>query len=70
VKAIRYATKGHHTWTLEEVEAFEDRHPIGSKARLAMAILLYTTCRREDAVRLGPQHIRSAISVSKRRWRT
>jgi integrase/recombinase XerD len=59
VKAIAYATKGHHTWTLEEVEAFEDRHPIGSKARLAMAILLYTTCRREDAVRLGPQHIRN-----------
>ena len=59
VKAIPYATRGHHTWTLEEVEAFEDRHPIGSKARLAMAILLYTTCRREDAVRLGPQHIRN-----------
>jgi integrase/recombinase XerD len=59
VKAIPYATKGHHTWTLEEVEAFEDRHPIGGKARLAMAILLYTTCRREDAVRLGPQHIRN-----------
>jgi integrase/recombinase XerD len=24
-----------------------------------MAILLYTTCRREDAVRLGPQHVRN-----------
>src|SRR5215831_14396427 len=59
VKSIAYATKGHHTWTLEEVEAFEQRHSIGSKARLAMAILLYTTCRREDAVRLGPQHIRN-----------
>jgi site-specific recombinase XerD len=59
VKAIPYATKGHHTWSLEEVEAFEDHHPIGSKARLAMAILLYTTCRREDAVRLGPQHVRN-----------
>ena len=31
---------------------------IGTKARLAMAIMLYTACRREDAVRLGPQHIR------------
>jgi integrase/recombinase XerD len=59
VKAITYATKGHHTWTLEEVEAFESCHAIGSKARLAMAIMLYTTCRREDAVRLGPQHIRN-----------
>jgi integrase/recombinase XerD len=59
VKAISYATKGHHTWTLEEVHAFETCHPIGTKARLAMAILLYTTCRREDAVRLGPQHVRN-----------
>jgi integrase/recombinase XerD len=59
VKAIRYATKGHHSWSLEEVEAYERHHPIGSKARLAMAILLYTACRREDAVRLGPQHVRN-----------
>jgi hypothetical protein len=27
--------------------------------RLAMAILLYTSWRREDAVSLGPQHVRS-----------
>src|SRR6516162_2544682 len=59
VKAITYTTKGHHTWTLEEVETFELCHPVGSKARLAMALMLYTTCRREDAVRLGPQHIRN-----------
>jgi integrase/recombinase XerD len=59
VKAISYQEKGHHTWTLEEVQAFERRHPIGTKARLAMALMLYTTCRREDVVRLGPQHVRN-----------
>jgi integrase/recombinase XerD len=58
VKAIKYVTWGFHSWELEEVGAFEARHPIGTKARLAMAILLYTSWRREDAVRLGPQHIR------------
>ena len=58
VHFIRYAAKGFHSWSLAEVEAFENRHPIGTKARLAMALLLYTTGRREDAVRLGPQHIR------------
>jgi integrase len=57
VKAMKFVTKGHHSWTLEEVEQFENRHPIGTKARLAMALLLYTSWRREDAVRLGPQHI-------------
>src|SRR4029077_8321935 len=31
------------------------RHPIGSKARLAVDLLLYTGVRRSDAVRLGPQ---------------
>jgi integrase/recombinase XerD len=59
VKNISYVTKSHHTWTIEEVEAFEKRHPIGSKARLAMALMLYTACRREDVVRLGAQHIRN-----------
>ena len=58
VKAIAYVTKGHHSWTLEEVETYERRHPLGTNARLAMAILLYTSWRREDAVRLGPQYVR------------
>jgi integrase len=58
VRAISYVTKGHHAWSIEEVAAYEQRHPLGTKARLALAILLYTACRREDAVRFGPQHIR------------
>ena len=59
VRKIQYKTIGFHSWSLEEVEAYEKQHPIGTKARLAMAILLYTACRREDAVRLGQQHIRN-----------
>ena len=47
--------EGFHTWTLEEVWQFEARHPIGTKARLALALLLYTGVRRSDAVRLGRQ---------------
>lgn len=58
VDLLHELTRGHHSWTLEEVETFEKRFPIGTKARLAMALLLYTAGRREDAVRLGPQHIR------------
>jgi integrase len=53
---IPYHSDGYHTWSDEEVRQYEARHPIGSKARLAMAILLHTAGRREDAVRLGPQH--------------
>ena len=50
--------RGHHSWTFDEIAQFEARHPVGSKPRLAMALMLYTACRREDAVRLGPQHIK------------
>ena len=49
---------GFHTWTEDEIAAFEAHHPIGSKPRLAFALLLYTTQRRSDVVRMGRQHIR------------
>jgi integrase len=49
---------GWHTWTVEEVRQYEAKHPIGSKARLAMALLLYTGARRSDVVQLGRQHVR------------
>jgi integrase len=49
---------GHHTWTIEEIRQYEERHPIGTKARLALALLLFTGARRSDVVRLGKQHMR------------
>ncbi|HEY8381588.1 MAG TPA: site-specific integrase [Microvirga sp.] len=50
--------EGWHTWTVEEVRQFEERHPIGSRARLALSLMLYTGARRSDVVTLGRQHIR------------
>ena len=58
VPRIKNASSGYHSWTMEEVERFEERHPIGTKARLALALLLYTGVRRSDVVRLGKQHVR------------
>ena len=52
------SSQGHHTWTVEEVAQFETRHPIGSKARLAMTLLLYLGVRRSDVVLFGRQHVR------------
>src|SRR5260370_14799677 len=46
---------GFHAWTIDEVQQFERKHPIGSKARLALALLLYTGVRRSDVVELGRQ---------------
>jgi integrase len=58
VKTLRYAKQEFHTWTREEVKQFEARHSIGSKARLALALMLFTGVRRSDAVRLGPGHVK------------
>lgn len=50
---------GFHTWTEAEIAQYEARHEIGGRARLALALLLYTAARRGDIVLLGPQHIRA-----------
>jgi integrase len=49
---------GHKPWELEQVEQYQSRHPLGTKAYLALAILLFTGQRRSDAVRLGRPHVR------------
>ena len=60
VRAIRVRTAGHHSWTDDEIAQFERHHAIGSRARLALALLLYTGQRRGDVIRMGAQHIREA----------
>jgi integrase len=50
---------GHHTWSEDEIAAFEAHHLIGSKARLALALGLFTAQRRGDVIRMGRQHIRN-----------
>ena len=62
VKSVkRPKTGGFHQWTREEIERYEARWPIGTRERLALAILLYTGFRRGDAARLGRQHIKNGI---------
>jgi len=57
IKAVR-TTEGHHSWLVEEIEQYKARHPIGSMARLAIMLLYYTSCRREDVIRFGHQHVK------------
>ena len=42
---------GIRAWTEADVVRYEARHPIGTKARLAFDLLLYTGVRRSDVVR-------------------
>ena len=57
IKLPKASSKEHRPWTDAEIAAYEAKHPIGSKARLAFALGYYTAQRRSDAVRMGRQHI-------------
>jgi integrase len=48
---------GFHRWTDAEIEKFEERHAVGTRARLAMTLGLYTGQARQDVVLMGEQHI-------------
>lgn len=58
VPYLKSGSEGFHSWSIEEVRQFEKRHPVGSKARLALALLLYTGQRRSDVVAFGRQHMK------------
>jgi integrase len=59
VKKVSYAERGHHTATADEIEQYKQRHPVGTKARLAFDLLRFTTGRREDIPLLGPGHVKN-----------
>lgn len=63
VPYLSSGSEGFHTWSIDEVHAFEAAHPIGTKARLAMALLLYTGVRRSDVVKLGPNMERDGVLI-------
>jgi hypothetical protein len=62
-------TGGHHTWTEDEIAQYAARHPAGTKARLALALLLQTGHARADVARMGRQHVKHG-KLSMRRKKT
>jgi integrase len=52
-------SKGHHTWTDEEIEQYRAYWPLGTQQRLVMEFALETASRRGEVVRLGPQHVKN-----------
>lgn len=47
-KAPKAESSGYHRWTEAELEAFESHYPLGTKPRLAFALLLYGAQRSGD----------------------
>jgi len=52
-------TGGHHSWTEAEIAQYRKRHALGTKARLALEIMLWTWQRRGDARLFGRSQMRS-----------
>lgn len=61
--------EGYRPWAEDQIEAFRRRHLVGTKARLALELLVNTGAARIDAVQLGRQHVRDGI-LSFRRHKT
>ena len=61
IKRMSAKSEGFYTWTEDDIATFEARHEIGTRARIALALLLYTAQRRSDVVRMGRQHVRNGV---------
>jgi len=52
-----YSGDGFHTWTREEVQQYEARHGVGTKARLVLHLGMFTGLRLADLAIVGRQHV-------------
>ena len=52
---------GFRSWGEDDIAAFRAVHAIGTRARLALELLLGTAQRLGDAIRMGRQHVRNGL---------
>jgi integrase len=67
IKLAKARTGEIHSWSEGEIKQYEARHAIGTRARLALALLLYTAQRRSDVVVMGRQHVQDGALVVRQR---
>lgn len=60
-KRQKIKSKGYHTATENEIARMEATHAIGTRERLAFALLLYSGVRRTDVVAPGPGNIHGDV---------
>jgi integrase len=70
VKAIKRKGDGYHSWSDAEIAQFEACNKIGTRSRLALALLLYTGQRRSDVVTMGRQHIDKNGAIHVKQFKT
>jgi integrase len=57
-EGVKAPKGGRHPWDEPEIAAYRKRHGLGTKARLALEIFLWTGLRLTDAARFGRSHIK------------
>lgn len=57
VRSLKGRKGGFATWQEAQIEQFEAQHPLGTMARLAFDLALYTAQRKSDVRLMGPQHV-------------
>lgn len=60
----RINTGGHRPWSLEEIDRYKARHPLGTKGHLALMLFLLLGQRISDVARIGRQHTRRPEHIS------
>ncbi len=66
LKMERPETEGFRTADADEIEAFQQRWPIGTVERLVFDLALYTGAARVDLVKLGRRNIKEGILTYRR----
>jgi integrase len=70
VKAMKYQGGTNYVWTDEDMAKFEEAYPLGTRERLAYALLLYSGQRSGDVVNMGRQHIKDGWLSTPRQGKT
>jgi integrase len=59
--SVKTKSEGFAAWGEEQIAAFRSHHAPGTRARLALELLLNTVQRGGDVVRMGPQHLKGGL---------
>jgi integrase len=61
IKVKKIKTDGYRPWDEDLIARYQAKHALGTRARLALELLISTGQRRGDVVRMGRQHVRDGI---------
>lgn len=68
VRKVRRNSVGFLAWEEEHIATFIKKHPHGTRAHLALSLLLLTGLRHSDGVRMGRQHIKDGwLSITQQK---